>query len=244
MLSTSGSVTGGGITCANNTGTCSAQITGPVTLAAAPNSGYSVKNWSGCTPSADLLTCNVTGTADTAVAITFQSGPPAGAPHTLNVRVLATSGSVTGGGVSCVNNIGTCSVQMTGTVTLAANPDSGYSVKSWSGCTPSADLSTCSVAGNADTAVSISFQTGPPAPTPHTLNVRMLSTSGTVTGGGITCTNNAGTCTAQMTGPVTLSAQPSAGYTVKSWSGCDASLDLLTCTVSGTVDTAVAITFQ
>jgi hypothetical protein len=195
-------------------------------------------------PSADLLTCSTDGTVDTAVAITFQSGPPAGAPHTLNVRVLATSGTVTGGGLACNNNSGTCSVQMTGAVTLAASPDSGFSVQSWSGCTPSVDLLTCSVPGTTDTAVAITFQSGPPAPIPHTLNVRMLSTSGTVTGSGIACTNNTGTCTAQMAGTVTLTAQPAAGYTVKSWSGCTASPDLLTCSVLGTADAAVAITFQ
>ncbi len=248
VLAASGTVTGGAIDCKDNIGTCSTQVAGALTLTAHPATGYNVKSWFGCTPSADLLTCTVDGPGDTAVNISFQPGPPPGTSYSLVVRMLATSGTVTGGGIDCTNNGGTCSAQLTGPVTLTATPAAGFSVKSWSGCTPSADLSTCDVAPTGNTAVSITFQSGPPAGTPFSLIIRMLAASGTVTSTStdpaINCSDNSGTCGAVMTGPVTLSAQPATGFSVKTWSGCTPSQDLLTCTVPGTASSVVSITFQ
>ena len=248
VLAASGTVTGGAIDCKDNIGTCSTQVAGALTLTAHPAAGYNVKSWFGCTPSADLLTCTVGGSGDTAVNISFQPGPPPGTSYALIVRMLATSGTVTGGGIDCTNNGGTCSAQLTGPVTLTATPAAGFSVKSWSGCTPSADLATCAVAPTGNTAVSITFQSGPPAGTPFSLIIRMLAASGTVTSTttdpAINCQDNSGTCGAVMTGPVTLSAQPATGFSVKTWSGCTPSQDLLTCTVPGTASSVVSITFQ
>jgi len=240
----SGTVTGPGISCKDGSGTCSANETGPVTLTAAPSTGYNVGSWTGCTPSADLQSCSVSGTSTAVVGVTFQPGPPPGTSYSLIVRMLANGGTVTGGGINCTDGVGTCNTQMTSAVTLTAQPATGYSVKSWGGCTPSADLSTCTVEPTANTAVNVTFQSGPPAGTPYSLIVRILAPSGTVTGPGISCSETGGTCSAQVSGNVTLTAQPASGYSVKSWSGCAPSADLLSCTLEPTSNVAVSVTFQ
>jgi hypothetical protein len=244
FASTSGTVTGGGIDCTNNMGTCKVDMTGPVTLRATPTSGYSVKGWYGCTPSEDLSTCAVTPDASKVVAIEFLQGPPPPRPKVLNVHMLTFSGTVTGGGIDCTNNGGICQVTMQGEVTLTAAPSSGFSVRAWTGCTPSPDLRTCTVPGTVDQAVAIEFASGPPAGSQFTLGVRMISGSGTVTGGGLDCTDGGGVCSVSMSGPVTLRASPSSGYAVKSWSGCTPSADRTTCSVAGSADAAVSIAFE
>ena len=165
VLAASGTVTGGGLSCTNNSGTCAGrEVLGtPVTLTATPASGFSVASWSGCSPSSDLSTCVVQGTADTVVDVTFQAPPPPPpTTYSLIARVLAASGTVTGGGLSCTDNSGTCSaLEAAGSsVTLKAQPKTGYSVKSWYGCKPSpTDINFCSVMVNSNTAVLISFGT-------------------------------------------------------------------------------------
>jgi hypothetical protein len=170
ITAASGGVTSGTgtnpISCYNNTGTCQMDLNGsPVTLIAHPDGGYTVAGWSGCTASSDLSTCTIPGTANVTVSIAFQTAPPPPpASYTLDARILAASGTVTASGINntsinCNNNSGSCSAQESvgGTVTLTATPTQGYTVQSWSGCTPSADLSTCSVTMNASAAVDTSF---------------------------------------------------------------------------------------
>lgn len=166
--------------------------------------------------------------------------------YSVIARVLAPSGTVTdGGALNCHDNGGTCFANYTAPVTLTAVPDKGFSVQSWSGCTPSADKSTCSVAGTSSTVVFVYFQAGaPPPPPPNTINVRVLAPSGAVTGGPVDCYDNNGTCAANLTGPVTLTAIPDSGFTVQSWSGCTPGPDQTTCSVPGNASAVVSISFQ
>jgi len=166
ILAPSGTVTGDGLSCSDNTGICYVLMNAgaaPITLTAKPDTGFSVKSWSGCTPSADLSTCNVTPNADTVVTIYFQSPPPPPpTTYSLMVRALSTGGSVTGGPiVGCSAFGGTCAGAMTPNVpvTLTASPSTGFSVKSWYGCTPVVGDSTkCTVPATGNTAVSVTFQ--------------------------------------------------------------------------------------
>ena len=169
--------------------------------------------------------------------------------YVIVTRVLAASGTVTGGSINCHNNSGACLASFSAPATFTAVPDSGYAIDHWSGCTASSDLSTCSVPGTASLAIYVYFKSAPlPPPPPNVLDVRILAASGGVTGGTapnlISCYNNTGTCKMTLSGPVTLTAMPDAGYTVASWSGCTSSPDLSTCSVPGTANTTVSVSFQ
>jgi hypothetical protein len=63
------------IACADGVGACSGFVTNgtTVTLTAAPAAGSVVSSWSGCTPSADLLTCTRTINSARTVTAKFQA---------------------------------------------------------------------------------------------------------------------------------------------------------------------------
>ena len=170
------------ISCYNNTGTCAlSPFTSKVILSAAPDAGYIVEKWTGCAPSADLTICDAGSGVNTAVAIYFKQAPPP-PTHILTLLVQGGSGSVSVGDVSCfsadggLTYNGTCSYVApdASTLTLTAAPTLGYAVKSWAGCSPSADNSTCSLMLTGDWVVGVTFvvsePTAPPPGNPDDTN--------------------------------------------------------------------------
>lgn len=171
-------------------------------------------------------------------------GPPSAAPtFTLTVSVTG-SGAVTSSpaGIDCGS---ACAMSFAaGTaVTLTASPAPGMTLAAWSGgCTGSAS---CTVAMNADTAVSAQFVAqspviNPPGSPRHTLTVSVTG-SGTVTStpAGIDCGT---TCSAAFDegSQVALTANPAAGFTFSGFSGaCSAAA----CTVTMSADESVTATF-
>jgi hypothetical protein len=243
------------VSCSANAGTCVANAPrqSTVTLQAQPSADSIVASWSGCTPSADKLTCTVTMAGARSVTATFQP-----ATYVLTARANALYGatgtlSTTDAAptISCPTGAGPCtgSAANGASVTLHAQPGANSLVSSWSpGCTPSADKLTCTLTMMGPRSVSVTFQ-----PRTYVLTASANGTFGatgtvstTDTAPPISCTTGAGPCTGSATNgaTVTLRAQPGAGSLVASWSGCAPSPDKLTCTVAMTGAKSVAATFQ
>jgi hypothetical protein len=251
-----GAITGPyGLSCSTpSTGACTANVpaTTPattVTLNAAPDTGSLVSGWTGCTPSADQLSCTVT--MDSAKEVTASFVPA----YSLTVRTAGTGqGLVTTADtepdVSCSANAGTCVAYASqqSTVTLHAQPGAGSLVFSWSGCTASADKLTCTMTMAGARSVTATFQ-----PTTYVLTASangLYGATGTVsttdTAPAISCATGAGPCTGSAANgaTVTLHAEPGAGSLVSSWSGCTPSADKLACTMTLTGARSVIATFQ
>jgi hypothetical protein len=228
-----------------------------VTFTAAASGGGTFSGFSGCTVGADPNTCTLgVGTPTsglnnpgTLVRASF-TAPPAPPPPTAFSLVVSVSGqgNVSGGGIDCRSNAGTCGVQVpTGTaVTLTATGGvNGYTFGSWSGCS-SVTGDQCTVTVTKNTLVKATFTAPPPPPPPTAFSlVVSVSGQGNVSGGGIDCHSNAGTCGVQVpTGTaVTLTATGGVnGYTFGTWSGCS-SVTGDQCAVTVTENTLVTATF-
>ena len=161
-------------------------------------------------------------------------------------------GTLATAGVSCATGA-TCPVDVvTGTtVTVAATPDAGSILKTWTGCLSSAAAS-CTVAMTTARTVTGRFE-------PATLPLTVTSSgpnggAGTVTGPGISCTTGSTEgCRADVENPpfttafttVTLRAEPLPGSVLKSWSGCTPVVgDPLACTVSVSSARSVTARFE
>jgi hypothetical protein len=252
------SVTGDGIDCRFNIGSCTTTVAqgGTLVLTGNPGIGADVSSWSGCSSvSADKRTCtlSVVGTSDglgsgKLVTVTFgapaQTTPVTGAG--INLSVVGTGwGTVSGGGFNCnMGTQGACNAALAdGTaVTLTATPGPNTTFVSWQGCTPVAGApAQCTVTVAGTTGVTALFSDGSGggqySPT-QTLIVRVFSNSGsTITGGGMSCgAGDSGVCrTYPATGDqVTLTAIPAGGATFLKFDGCTSTPTPTTCTVSMT----------
>jgi len=197
------------------TGSCTANFsTGTsVTLTAQPASGYSFTGWTGaCSGTA---ACVVALSSTQSVVATFTSN----APNTNLVMLnIVGSGTVSSNpaGIQCSAN---CSAAFPAgsSVTLSAQPASGYSFSGWGGAC--SGTTTCTVVMSATQTMTANFAANPPPPGNQTLSLNIAG-SGTVTSSpsGINCTSS---CTASFTTGTTvnLSAQAATGYTFAGWSG-------------------------
>lgn len=220
----SGTVTGSGIACTITSGapsgTCSIDVpqNTTITLMAAPTGGSVFAGWSGaCTGSGS---CNVTVSASTAVTATFNLPS-----RTLTISGAGSgNGKVTGGGIDCAitagSTNGTCEISVSsGTVVdLTANVSGTNAFTGWSGAC--SGTGTCSLTVNSDVTVIASF-----SPI-YTVTVDGAGTgTGTITGGGLSCTSTggvmSGTCQIAVVADdvVTLSAAPLGGHSFDGWSG-------------------------
>ena len=230
-LSGSGSVTStpSGINC--TTGTCSSNFGygTPVTLTAAPSTGWSFTNWTGglCNGSTSP-TCAVTITTTRNVTANFTVNN-----YPLSVAISGT-GTVTStpSGINCTT--GTCSNNFNyGTpVTLTASPGTGWSFTNWTGglCNGSASP-TCATPITTSRAVTANFTIN------HYPLTVTVSGSGSVTStpSGINCSG--GTCSSSFDygTSVTLTAIPETGWLFTRWkgTGCNGTGACIT-TITGT----------
>jgi hypothetical protein len=254
-MSYSGKVTGPGINCQNGSGTCiNASLSGPVTLTAMASTGYAFDKWQGCTStsvdSAGNGICVYSGGSSSALYVYFKTAPvQPPPPPALSVRIMATSGGVISVGstytttpVSCYNNAGVCGESKfnQGDIVLQAQPDAGYVLDHFSGCTQSTvDTSLCTAKGGTDTLVDVYFKPAPP-PTMSAINMVMWpgASGSLVAPDGSSCyfdgTNPSGTCSTNVVlgSYVTFTAQPSLGNVVSGWDGnCALNPDWTQCTM-------------
>jgi hypothetical protein len=131
---------------------CSASFNSgtPVSLTAAPVSGWSFQGWGGACSGTG--TCSLTMNADQSVSASFSP-----ATYTLSVAVAGSPGSRVTSSSSAIDCGSTCSANFTaGTqVTLIATPDYAWGLAGWGGAC--SGIGGCSVTMNADTSISATF---------------------------------------------------------------------------------------
>jgi hypothetical protein len=222
-----------GITCG---GDCSETFSfgTSVTLTATPAAGSTFGTWTGCdSVSSNTCTVLVNGVESVTASFTLSS-------HALQVNKSGTGdGSVSSSpaGISCG---GDCSETYTyGTlVTLTATPVTGSVLADWTGCDTETG-NTCTVSVNGAETVGVVFN----ATTPTLTVARSGNGSGSVSSApaGITCGADCDQTYTYGTS-VTLTATPSTGSYVSSWTGCDG-VSGNTCTVSMVAAKSVGVVF-
>jgi YD repeat-containing protein len=227
-----GTVTGSGISCPGDCTESYADGTN-VLLTANPIAGYQVDTWTGC-QSVNGNDCTVEMTQDRNVSVTFTP-----IIYVLTVSPVPTNGNVTATGINCgTGGTGDCSESYNSgaDVTLTGNPAAGFQLGTWSGCTPINNSTQCTVSMTQARTVSMTF-------TQITYLLTVTSpVNGTVTGSGVNCP---GDCTETYGNgtSVLLTADPTAGYQLGQWTGCD-SVNGNQCTVQMTQATTVSVTFN
>jgi hypothetical protein len=232
-----------GINCVMNggttSGTCSALLTGQVTLSANASNGSTFASWSGpCSGTGD---CTFTPVGATTVAASF-----ARPVFTLAIDVSGTLGSVSSSLGTCAMpamNVGaSCSYRVTEgeIVSLSPSPGPLQVFENWSGFC--AGTGQCSFVMGGDRSVGARFLTGP-----STITVSGSGTGVVVLGGAIRCIitggANSGTCSIVVPRgqSITLGIDPTASFPFLGWGGaCAASGTARSCTLTpssgGTVD--------
>jgi uncharacterized repeat protein (TIGR02543 family) len=254
-----GRVTGTGISCGAAAVICHAAYGAdgtPVTLTATPlaGSGWTFDHWeddgSGCGSTTPCALGALSG--DHVVTAVFKTSAAVGT-STFGVTLTESGTPATAGGAVVDNNSSsvpidcdpdagttTCSATvLTGsTITVLAQPESGYFFNTWGGSCAGSSVS-CSVYVTGNRTVSADFVAGET----HTLTLHVAG-AGTVSGGGVTCSAGS-TCTIAEPSTTTLqlTASPQSGYAFTGW-GNDCSGDQPTCTVQMTDDHEVTANFD
>jgi uncharacterized repeat protein (TIGR02543 family) len=190
----------------------------PVTLTAAPASGYTFTSWGGACSGTGSTTTVQVDTVKTCSA-TFTQGPINGPPYTLTITKPA-GGTVQGAGLNCGDGGSLCAVTMPApmTIGITATAGAGYTFTGWtgdcSGTTPSVwvQLNGSRTCGATFTSTS--------TPT-YRLTISPAPAGGTVTGNGLNCGTGGSTCqvTFGTATTATLTATPASGYAFTNWGG-------------------------
>jgi hypothetical protein len=239
----SGTLTGEGLACAPGSTTgCAVKVANgaTATITSHPDASSITKSWSGCAEAAGDV-CTVSMTSAKTVTARLE---PAFYALTAKVAGAGAGGTIRGPSLVCASTTG-CIVPVANgqDVTLTATPDASSILKSWSGCTPSADGASCTAIMTSAKVVTATF-----APSTYPLTVAPSGTDagGRVTGPGLDCAAaGAAGCTAPEPNgaTVTLQAIPDASSVLKSWIGCTPA-DAGTCSVTMTSAKSVTAVFQ
>jgi hypothetical protein len=213
-------------------------INSSVTVTAtATSTGATIGAWGGAcmAVTAGSTTCTIAmGTSNKSASVTFL--------QTLTVNPVPTHGSISGGGLSCPSaSAQVCSVTAAyGTsVTLAANPVTGYHLMAWGGDGTCTGNGACAPTMTANHTVTATF-----APNQYTLTVTVVGT-GTVSFGSVS--NCSGpTCTGTFNYGDTPTVTQSAGqnYRFTGWGGACSGTGTCMPTISGTTSVTATFTQQ
>ena len=173
-----------------------------ITLSAAPDKGYHLKEWQVESPAGLVITNNKFTMPDTNVAIKAifeEDAPPAPTEFTITVK---TDGNGTASASHAKAVVGT-------EITLTAKPNKGYHFKEWEVISGGVTIKNnkFTMPDNNVEVKAIFEEDTPPAPTEHTV---------TVTSGG-NGTASASPAKAAAGAEITLSAAPDKGYHLKEW---------------------------
>ena len=173
-----------------------------ITLSAAPDKGYHLKEWQVESPAGLVITNNKFTMPDTNVAtkaIFEEDAPPAPTEFTITVK---TDGNGTASASHAKAVVGT-------EITLTAKPNKGYHFKEWEVISGGVTIKNnkFTIPDNNVEVKAIFEEDTPPAPTEHTV---------TVTSGG-NGTASASPAKAAAGAEITLSAAPDKGYHLKEW---------------------------
>ena len=173
-----------------------------ITLSAAPDKGYHLKEWQVESPAGLVITNNKFTMPNTNVAIKAifeEDAPPAPTEFTITVK---TDGNGTASASHAKAVVGT-------EITLTAKPNKGYHFKEWEVISGGVTIKNNKfIMPSANVEVKAIFEEDtPPAPTEHTV---------TVTSGG-NGTASASPAKAAAGAEITLSAAPDKGYHLKEW---------------------------
>ena len=174
-----------------------------ITLSAAPDKGYHLKEWQVESPAGLVITNNKFTMPDTNVAIKAifeEDAPPAPTEFTITVK---TDGNGTASASPAKAVAGA-------EITLSATPDRGYHLKEWQVESPAGLVITNNKFTMPDTNVAIKAifeEDAPPAPTEFTITVK-------TDGNGTTSASHA---KAVVGTEITLTAKPNKGYHFKEW---------------------------
>ena len=173
-----------------------------ITLSAAPDKGYHLKEWQVESPAGLVITNNKFTMPDTNVAIKAifeEDAPPAPTEFTITVK---TDGNGTASASHAKAVVGT-------EITLTAKPNKGYHFKEWEVISGGVTIKNnkFTMPDNNVEVKAIFEEDTPPAPTEHTV---------TVTSGG-NGTASASPAKATAGAEITLSAAPDKGYHLKEW---------------------------
>ncbi|MGE5274943.1 MAG: InlB B-repeat-containing protein [Verrucomicrobiota bacterium] len=220
--------------------------TGSVEFTATPpdTGGWTFSGWDGdCSGTA--ATCDVSfdlSDDDHEVIATFGT-PASPGDKTLTVKAngdaAGDGGNISGEDIDCDTGDEDCSTEVPkgSTLTIVETPDEGFVFGGWSGACSGSSRSCTLVMDDSKNA------TGTFRKPRLTVTV---NGNGTVTGGGIACTNGSSSgCSAEVSAgtEVTLTATPPSGGSFTSWSGCTTS-SAATCTVTMTGDKNVTANFS
>ena len=173
-----------------------------ITLSAAPDKGYHLKEWQVESPAGLVITNNKFTMPDTNVAIKAifeEDAPPAPTEFTITVK---TDGNGTASASHAKAVVGT-------EITLTAKPNKGYHFKEWEVISGGVTIKNnkFTMPDNNVEVKAIFEEDTPPVPTEHTV---------TVTSGG-NGTASASPAKAIAGAEITLSATPDKGYHLKEW---------------------------
>lgn len=203
-----------------------ATVTLTATVGAA---GGTFAGFAGCTAGATSDVCTLTVEVPASglqnpgrLVVASFTAPPAPPPDT-TARLIATvtgRGRVTGSGIECSTNAGTCGVTLNrGTsVSLTATPDAGFVLVGWEGCAAPTG-NPCTLTLDRSSVVAAVFE-----PSEYPVAVSTAGGSGTVYGSGFNCIDNTYRCLVNAARGTVLSmtALPGPGSTFASWTGCPA----------------------
>ena len=189
-----------------------------VSITARLDVGYQIQSWSGScgTFSKSTNPATFTATKDCSISVAFEK-----------VSYTVTTNAGDGGSIT-----GKQSVKHGDNVRITATPDTGYQIQSWSGScgTFSKSSNPVSITGSEDCSIRVTFE-----------KVSYTITTGAGTGG--TITENQSVKHGES---VRITATPSTGYQIQSWSGSCGTFSKSTNPVSivGSEDCSIGVAFE
>ena len=189
-----------------------------VSITARLDVGYQIQSWSGScgTFSKSTNPATFTATKDCSISVAFEK-----------VSYTVTTNAGDGGSIT-----GNQSVKHGDNVRITATPDTGYQIQSWSGScgTFSKSSNPVSITGSEDCSIRVTFE-----------KVSYTITTGAGTGGTIT-----GNQSVKHGESVRITATPSTGYQIQSWSGNCGTFSKSTNPVSivGSEDCSIGVAFE